>query len=51
MNEDMLMNWQAIKEMLAEFFHNLSLGNLYHQDPELRPIPVETRNDIPRRPR
>lgn len=45
------MNWQAIKAMLTEFFHNLSLGNLYHQDPELRPIPVETRDDRQRRPR
>lgn len=37
------MNWQAIKELLTELFHNLSLGNLYHQDPDLRPIPIESR--------
>ena len=44
------MSWQAIKEQLIELFHYLSLGNLYDQDPELRPIPIESRtNDHYRR--
>lgn len=38
------MTWQAMKERLIELFHYLSLGNLYDQDPELRPIPIETRS-------
>ncbi|MDX1694282.1 MAG: hypothetical protein R3208_11005 [Ketobacteraceae bacterium] len=44
-----MMNWQAIKELITELFHNLSLGSLYRQDPELRPIPVETRRELPPR--
>ena len=34
------MSFSALKELLLELFHNLSLGSLYHQDPELRPIPI-----------
>ena len=39
------MSWQNFKELLTDLFHNLSLGSLYHQDPELRPIPVESHRD------
>lgn len=38
------MSWQAIKDLAIELFHYLSLGSLYHQDPEMRPIPVENRS-------
>ena len=36
------MSFSALKDLLLELFHNLSLGTLYNQDPELRPIPIES---------
>ena len=40
---------ESIYSAIIEVFHNISLVNLYDQDPELRPIAIEAR--IPQQPR
>ncbi|MFZ5601340.1 MAG: hypothetical protein ACOY7J_02710 [Pseudomonadota bacterium] len=47
------MNWQDLKASLLAFFQGLSLPNQYHQEPELKPVPIENnpaRNRSDRRP-
>lgn len=43
------MSWQDLKEALTELFHYFSLGGFYREDLELRPVPVQARNDAARR--
>ncbi len=42
------MNWQDLKASLVAFFQSFSLSNQYHQEPELKPIPVESKPAHPR---
>lgn len=44
------MNWQGLKEALTEMFHYFSLGSLYREDLELRPVQLEIRGEVNRRP-
>lgn len=37
------MNWQDLKASLQAFFQSFTLPYLYQQEPELKPVPVETR--------